>query len=184
VALTLNNLAISHLEQNRLEEASEYVQEAFRIRIEQLGENHTNTAISKFTMAKLMLKTNQPDSALSLYEDAYRTFRGSLSENHSFTAQSMLGIGTAYMQMHDMEKARNYFDEGYQKIIAVHDENSLEFALATILYAPFLIETGEQPKATKILETAFETFQLIEEQESERQKTVVAMLEQIENEGT
>lgn len=184
VALTLNNLAISHLEQNKLEEASEYVQEAYRIRIKQLGDNHTNTALSKFTMAKLMLKTNQPDSALHLYEDAYRTFQTNLSENHSFTAQSLLGIGTALMDKQDLDKARHYFEEGYRKIVEVHDEKSLEYALATLHYAPFLIKTGEIERAKKILETAFETFQLIEEQESERQKTIAEMLQQIDSQET
>ncbi|WP_234570685.1 tetratricopeptide repeat protein [Rhodohalobacter sp. 614A] len=184
VALTLNNLALSHIEQNRLTEASDYVEEAYRIRKTQLGENHTNTAISKFTMAKLMLKTNQPDFALQLYEDAYQIFRKNLSENHSFTAQSMLGIGSVYMVYEDLETARFYFDEGFSKMNETYNKVSLEYVLASMQYAPFLMETGKNKDAYEILSTASETLKLIENRESERQKYISTLLNRIEQNGT
>jgi serine/threonine-protein kinase len=180
VALTLNNLGISHLEQNKLAEATDFVNEAYRIRLEQLDEDHTSIAISRFTIAQLMLETNRPDSALKLYDLAYQTFHDNLSPDHSFTARSMIGMGTAYLKKNDLEKAKSYFEEGYQKVEAVHTETSLEHALASIQYAAYLMETGEEKRANNILKTAQTTLQTIENQESLRQENVMTLLNQID----
>lgn len=176
VALTLNNLAISSMEQGKLSQAIDYVNEAYRIRLKQLGHNHTNTAISKFTIAQLMLETNRPDSALKLYEEAYQTFYNNLSPDHSLTARTMVGIGTAYLAKNEIEKAKPYFEEGYKKVEAVHSEDSLEHALASIQYAAYLMETGEKNRANEILKTAQTTLQTIENQESLRQENIITLL--------
>ncbi|MDZ7719769.1 MAG: serine/threonine-protein kinase [Balneolaceae bacterium] len=178
VALTLNNLAISHMDQGRLSEAEKYVNEAYRIRKEQLGHNHTNTALTKFTIAKLMLETNRPDSALKLYKEAYNTFHDNLSPGHSLTARTMVGIGSAYLAKNDLENARFYFEEGYQKVEAVHSEESLEHALASIQYGAYLMKTGEEERANEILNTAHKTLQEIEHQESLRQENIMTLLNQ------
>lgn len=180
VALTLNNLGISAMEQNKLEKASEYVNEAYRIRNEQLRDNHTSMAISKFTLAQLMLKTDRPDSALHLYEEAYKIFRDNLSENHSFTARSQIGIGSAYLAKNDLEKAKNYFETGYQKVQEIHPVTSLEYALASMKYASYLMKAEKTEQADKMLKSAFQTFQMIEDKEgSSRQKNVLALLAQM-----
>lgn len=178
VALTLNNLAISHIEQGKLSEANDFVNDAYRIRLDQLGHNHTNTAISKFTIAKLMLETSRPDSALKLYEEAYQTFFNNLSPEHSLTARTMVGIGTAYLEKNDLEKAKLYFEEGYKKVQAVHTEESLEHALASIEYAAYLMKTGDKEQANDILRIAQSTLQDIENQESLRQENIMTLLNQ------
>ena len=180
VALTLNNLAISQIEQERFNEAANYLNEAYRIRLEQLGHNHTNTAISKFTIAKLMLETQRPDSAIQLYKEAYQTFHDNLSPDHSFTARTMVGIGSAYVAKNDLEAAKPYFEEGYRKVEAVHSETSLEHALASIQYAAYLMETGDEERADEMLKTAQATLQTIENQESLRQENVMTLLDQID----
>lgn len=180
VALTLNNLAISHIEQGKLSEAQEYVNEAYRIRVPQLGHDHTNTAITKFTIAKLMLDTNQPDSAISLYKQAYQTFHDNLSPNHSLTARTMVGIGSAYLAKNDLELAGSYFEEGYKKVEAVHTEESLEHALASIQYAAYLMQSGKKEQADSMLKTARRTLQSFEKKESLRQENIVTLLNQID----
>ncbi len=178
VALTLNNLAISHTEQGKIPEALEYVNEAYRIRLEQLGHNHTNTAITKFTIAKLMLETSRPDSALQLYNQAYQTFYNNLSPDHSLTARTMVSIGTTYLEKDDLETAKSYFEDGFKKVERVHNENSLEHALASIQYAAYLMESGENERANEILRTAQSTLQAIENQESLRQENIMTLLNQ------
>lgn len=180
VALSLNNLAFSQLDQNKFDLASKYVEEAYRIRMEQLGENHTNTAITNLILARLMLKTNRPDSALSLFQEAFHTFRENLTDNHSFTAQSMLGIGSSYLKKNEPGQAKEYFEEGYRIMKRLHDQSSLEYAMANMQYAPYLIETGQLRMAEQLLNHANNTLLSIEQrQNSERQKTIRSMLTQI-----
>lgn len=179
VAMTLNNIGLSSLEQNKLREAENYMTEAYKIRIEQLGHASTNTAISKFTLAKLMLQTDRPDSAITLYKHAHEIFYENLSPNHSFTARSLVGLGTAHLALGEMNIAKKYFEDGYTKVKEIHSETTIEHALASIQYALFLSETGEKIKATEMLQKAHETLETIEGQNSIRQNNVMTLLDQI-----
>ena len=176
VALTTNNLAIAYGELGNYEESESYFNEALTTRTNLFGEDNVNTAISKFSLALLNLKTNEPEEALSYSQDAYQVFLEKLSEDHSFTARSMLAMGNAYLMLEEHDSAREYIEKGFRKIQEIHEEHSLELALAQWDYAKYLFKTGEIDQANMYSQLAISNLQSIEGPGSLRQNRIIEEL--------
>ncbi len=91
-----------------------------------------------------------------------------------------MGLGSAYLALGDMEQAKKFFEEGYKKVEEIHTEASLEHALASIQYASYLLQAGEKERANDMLNTARETLQAIERNESLRQENIMTLLSRID----
>src|SRR5690625_7206045 len=99
-----------------LEEAAEYFEEALRLRRKVIGENHINTAISKFSYADLYLKSGQPEKALTLLEEALQVFKEDLPPDHSFRARTHLRIGLAILETGQVEQAGSIIPDAYRSV--------------------------------------------------------------------
>lgn len=181
IALTSNNLAIAYGETGEYEVSDQYLNEALSAREKLFGSDNVNTAISKFSYAQLKLKTEKPDEALYYAQTANNIFQENLSENHSFTARSLITIGKAYMMLGDIEIAGEYIEQGFRKVEEIHEENSLELALAQWDYAAYLFETDQTEKANIFAQQSIINLQFIEGPGSIRQAQII---EELSNYGT
>ena len=93
----------------------------------------------------------------------------------------MVGIGSVYLAKNELESAAPYFEEGYKKVEAVHTEESLEHALASIQYAAYLMQSGNKEQAEIMLKNARKTLQSFEKEESLRQENILTLLNQIDS---
>ena len=158
VAITINNLGILMKDMGDFSESEKYFEEALSLRKEVLGDNHVNTAISKFSYADLFLKSSRPDAALTLLEEALITFSEHLPSDHSFIARTRLRIGSAWLGLGQFEKADAILPASYQSVLSIHHNRSLERALADIEFGKYVTAKGDTTRAREIWKHAGSIF--------------------------
>ena len=176
VALTTNNLAIAHGELGNFAESERYFKEALEARHTLFGDHNVNTAISKFSYGLLHLMNNQPEEALAYASEAYDIFLDELTENHSFTARSMIAMGEAYLMLNDIESAAPLIEDGFKYAEQIHEENSLELALAQWSYSNYLFKIEQNDEANQYARSAMSILQRIEGAGSIRQDRFIQEL--------
>jgi len=162
VALTMNNLAILYRDKGEFEPAEKLFNKSLKMRKSILGENHIATCLSKFSLAEYYLLINVPDSALTLFTDIYPEFREAFGDSNSFTARTEMGIGSAHLQQGNTDLAAEFMKKAYNSIVQLHEENSLERALAMIQMGDLYKRVNEPEKALSYLENAYQLFNDIE----------------------
>lgn len=176
VALTTNNLAIAHGELGNVDQSEAYFHKALETRKTLFGDENVNTAISKFSYSLLLLQSNQPEEALTYASYAYDIFLENLSDQHSFTVRSKIAKGEAYLMLNDIEKASSLIEDGFEKAQLIHEQNSLELALANWSYANYLFNTEQIEEANTHALLAITTLQAIEGPGSTRQERILEKL--------
>jgi len=116
-----------------------------------------------------------------MYEKAISIFAQELSEDHSFTVHSGLGIGRALAQKQLLEEAEPYYVNNFERIKEIHQENSIELAMAQYHVGNFYLKTGKYQLASNLLNSSHNALKLLEGDNSIRQQQVLAALEQLEN---
>lgn len=181
VAVVINNLGLVSIELQEYERAGKYFEQALDMRLNILARNHTNTAISFFSIGNLMLATNRPDSAIAVFEQAIAIFKEELSEDHSFTAHSNLGIGRALNQKGLTKEAEPYYTNSFERIKDIHQEYSIERAMAEYHVGRFYLKTGRRSVADSLLNISYKALKKIEGDRGNRQIKVLAALQQAHN---
>lgn len=181
VALVINNLGLVHTELQEYDRAGDYFEEALAMRLDILGKDHTNTAISFFSIGNLMLEINRPDSAINSFEEAISIFKEELSDDHSFTAHSRLGIGRALSQKGFLQEAEPYYTDSFERIEEIHQQYSVERAMAEYHVGRFYLKFEKLPYAVSLLRSSYQALQKIEGDKKNRQVKVHATLQSAEN---
>lgn len=179
VAVVINNLGLVDTELQNYERAGEYFEEALAMRLEILGRDHTNTGISFFSIGNLMLEINRPDSAIASFEEAASIFKKELSDDHSFMVHSNLGIGRALSQKGLLEKAEPYYSESFEKIKEIHQNYSIERAMAEYHVGRFYLKLGQISYADSLLKSSYQALERIEGENKNRQEKVLLALQKI-----
>ncbi len=178
VALVRNNLGIAQLEQKNYEMASYHFKSALQIRKEILGDHNVATAISRFCLGDLYWQMNRYDDAYYMLSKAYEVFKSQLSPAHSFAARTQMLLGLTHLGLSNYDAAYEFMSNGFEKVKEVHNENSLEMAIARWHYGIYLSKTGEHNSAAESLQASLQILQLLENGSTARQEKIRIYIEQ------
>ena len=104
------NIAAVLVEQGKLAEALEMLQEVLRVRVATLGPDHPLIAGTKWNIGIVLLKQAKYDEALSLLNEALQVKKKLLGEEHSDVASIMEWIGNVRKQQGHYEMALKTYE--------------------------------------------------------------------------
>ena len=112
IAQTLHNIGENYLVQQQISIASEYFENALKMKRSVLGNvNHASIATTLTAIGKICAKRGDLEKALELYRQAYEMKKLTLSPDHPSIADSLNNLGSIYQEMDDLEQALDCYKQ-------------------------------------------------------------------------
>ena len=85
MATSYNNIGAVYDSQGRYKEALEEYEKCLKIRVDKLGHEHPDVAISKFNLASLLRNMDKAAESKQMFTEAAGIFRAALGADHPHT---------------------------------------------------------------------------------------------------
>ncbi|WP_025743409.1 CHAT domain-containing protein [Aquimarina pacifica] len=142
LALYYNNIAYIHIMQGEHDKALQYIDKSLQIRIELLGENHTDLTDCYTYKGLVYLSKKEYAKALVNYKKATEILTQAFGEYHPLVANAYNNIAKVYMAQKKFSSALQY----YQKAILANTINAQDMTNTSYADANYLL-TSLQGKA-------------------------------------
>ncbi|CAB4038512.1 TPR repeat-containing DDB_G0287407-like, partial [Paramuricea clavata] len=150
VTVTLNNLALCNRRLGNHEEARKVYKRILAIRIDTLGENHTNVAMVYRNLGTLEYADNKIDLALDYYEKSLKIFEA-FGEEHLETALSLENMALVKIALENWDEAHYYFNKAGE---ILHRTGRMNHSLPSInaVMADHYLTNDREPDAYKLFQ--------------------------------
>jgi len=114
LAKIYNDQVIQYYQQGQFQKAQPLAEEAFKIRVEILGDKHPDTLTSLNNLAGIYESIGRLDDALPLYENGYRLSKEVLGDKHPNTLTSLNNLAFIYQAIGRLDDALPLYENGYR----------------------------------------------------------------------
>lgn len=110
-AKAMNDLGIIIQIKGKYEEARKFIEEAYYMRKDLLGDTHPLTLTSEGNMGLVHFYDGQKEKALEWFIKAHQSNVKVKGESHPDHVRELSNIGAVYMQLGNNEQAKKYFEK-------------------------------------------------------------------------
>jgi len=151
----INNLAVLHQRQGRINEAEPLHGRALKLREKILGQEHPDVAQSLNNLATVYLEQRRYAQAIPLYERAIAIWEKTRGADYQKIAAALNNLATLYEAQGEYDVAKRKYDES----LALWEKNrggdsDLEYAQSLENYAGLLRRMNDQPNAAQAVSRA------------------------------
>ena len=156
VAETLNSLGMVAQNQDRVDDAGRYYDEAISIRTRILGPTHPDTASSRNNLAALYYQKSDFARAAPIFRENMELQRQALGDDHTSVATSRNNLGVVLLMLGDFAGAEPEYREALRIRLKAYGDGHRSVATTRYHLGRLLRDRGEAKEAEALMRRAIE----------------------------
>lgn len=161
VALCYSNIGSAYASMGKFDQAQNYDNKAFVIKVALNGPNHPDVATSYNNMAWNCMKQGEYGKALEYYNHALRILLHNYGENHPLVATCYFNIGQTYYDKEEYDKASEYHIKALSIRQALLPRNHPDLAYSYNDLGNLCLDLGQYDTALIYLDNALAIWSVV-----------------------
>ena len=157
---TMNGLALLRIKQNRFDEAETILREAIELEVQNLGDSHPWTLLSRFNLGEVFFDTGRYEDAEAMFSEVYDLQVEAIGESAPETVATLNALGRVSMRQNRLEEAEERLHEAVDEIRR-RDRRRIELALYLHDHGECLQRMSRLDEAAELLLEAYGVFSAV-----------------------